>query len=103
VPASFSADAHVGRLSRLHRNVQFVSVLDAICNNRDCPLTIDAETPIIWDTIHLTPEGSTYVLQKLKPALDAFLDGLARRRDVARQTTGGTKPSPSAPADGDTR
>jgi hypothetical protein len=76
-------------------------VLDAICNNQPCPLKVDTDTPIIWDTLHLTPEGSTYVLQRLKPELDVFLDGLAQRRDVARQATGSTKLTPSAPADGD--
>ena len=91
LPTSFTADAHVAQLSRLHRNVQFVSVLDAVCDNQDCPLKVDADTSIIWDTIHLTPEGSTYVLQRLKPALDAFLGGLAQRQDVARQATGDTK------------
>jgi peptidoglycan/LPS O-acetylase OafA/YrhL len=102
LPTSFTADAHVAQLSRLHRNVQFVSVLDAVCDNQDCPLKVDADTSIIWDTIHLTPEGSTYVLQRLKPALDAFLGGLAQRREAVQQTTGGTKPSPSGPTSGNT-
>ena len=85
LPASFSADSHVRRLSHLYRNVQFVSVLDAICHNQDCPLKIDADTPIVWDTLHLSPEGSTYVVQKLKPELDGFLDRLAHRRNLAQQ------------------
>jgi peptidoglycan/LPS O-acetylase OafA/YrhL len=102
LPASFSADAHVRRLSQLHRNVQFVSVLDAICNNQDCPLKVDADTPMVWDTLHLTPEGSQYVIQKLEPALDTFLERLARRRDLTQQASGSVKPSPAAPAAGST-
>jgi hypothetical protein len=79
---SFSANEQMRRLSRLYRNVQFASVLDAICSNQDCPLKADADTPMVWDTLHLTPEGANYVVQRLRPALDSFLDRLMRRREA---------------------
>ena len=69
---SFSADDHLRRLSGRFGNVRFVSVLDTICPSRVCPLTVNADTPIVWDTLHLTPEGSHYVFDRLRPQLDAF-------------------------------
>ncbi|MGY3452567.1 acyltransferase family protein [Bradyrhizobium sp. USDA 4353] len=69
---SFAVDAHLRQLSRGYENVRFISVLQAACPNRICPLTANAETPIVWDTLHLTPEGSHYVLESLKPQLDDF-------------------------------
>jgi peptidoglycan/LPS O-acetylase OafA/YrhL len=77
VEASFKADERLWRIARSHPGVQYVSVLDAICSMRNCPTKVDPETPITWDVIHLTPEGSKLVLSKLKPQLDAFLSRLA--------------------------
>ncbi|WP_257164565.1 acyltransferase family protein [Bradyrhizobium sp. SRS-191] len=70
--ASFAADDHLRQLSRRYENVKFISVLQAACPNRICPLTANTDTPIVWDTLHLTPEGSHYVLERLKPQLDGF-------------------------------
>ncbi len=78
VEASFKADDVLRDIARAHPGVQYVSVLDAICSVRNCPTKIDPETPIIWDIIHLTPEGSKFVVSKLKPQLDAFLGRLGR-------------------------
>ncbi|MGJ5078980.1 acyltransferase family protein [Bradyrhizobium sp. HKCCYLS3013] len=76
VEASFKADDVLREIARSHPGVQYVSVLDAVCNMRNCPTRIDPETPITWDIIHLTPEGSKFVVSKLKPQLDAFLSRL---------------------------
>jgi peptidoglycan/LPS O-acetylase OafA/YrhL len=102
VPAAFSTDEHVRRLSQLYRNVRFVSVLDAICSHQDCPLKLDADTPIVWDTLHLTPEGAVYVVKRLWPALDMFLGQLSKRQDlVVRQPPfHGASLPPSTTADG---
>nr|WP_246739083.1 SGNH hydrolase domain-containing protein [Bradyrhizobium aeschynomenes] len=77
VEASFKADERLRTIARSHPGVQYVSVLDAICSMRACPTRVDPETPITWDIIHLTPEGSKFVVSKLKPQLDAFLSRLA--------------------------
>jgi hypothetical protein len=74
---SFDDDARLRQIVSRHRNIQFVSVLDLLCVQSSCVLKADPETPIVWDTIHLTPEGSDYVIKKLKPTVDAFLDRLA--------------------------
>ena len=47
----------------------YVSVVDAICPQRQCPLTIDGSIPLSWDHAHLTAEGSVYVMQRLAPML----------------------------------
>ena len=45
-------------------NFSYVSVLDAVCPARQCPLTIDGGIPLSWDHAHLTAEGSVYVMEK---------------------------------------
>ncbi|WP_315774900.1 MULTISPECIES: acyltransferase family protein [unclassified Bradyrhizobium] len=75
---SFKADDRLKEIASAYPLVQYVSILDTICSKRRCPLTIDAETPIVWDTIHFTPEGSRFVLSQLAPQLDAFLRRLGQ-------------------------
>jgi peptidoglycan/LPS O-acetylase OafA/YrhL len=87
IPAAFAADRHVRQLSAPFSNVQFVSILDALCTNGDCPLKVDAETPILWDTLHLTPEGSTTVIDRLRPELDTFLRRLHRTPELPLQSS----------------
>jgi peptidoglycan/LPS O-acetylase OafA/YrhL len=47
----------------------YVSVLDAVCPQRQCPLTVAGGVPLSWDHAHLTAEGSAYVMAKLVPML----------------------------------
>lgn len=76
MPASFTVDAHLKEIAGHHRTVQFISVLSAVCRDKECPLKADDETPIVWDELHLTPEGSLYVMQRLAPELNRFLHGI---------------------------
>jgi peptidoglycan/LPS O-acetylase OafA/YrhL len=76
--AAFAADDRLRGLARSYQNIQFISVLKTVCDEDNCPLKADPETPIVWDSIHLTPEGSRYVVQKMKPALDSFFSKLAQ-------------------------
>jgi peptidoglycan/LPS O-acetylase OafA/YrhL len=48
----------------------YVSVVDAICPERRCPLTIEGGIPLSWDHAHLTAEGSVYVMSRLAPRWD---------------------------------
>jgi hypothetical protein len=93
IPWAYRADHRVRLLSAAFDNIQFVSVLDALCNNGDCPLKIDAETTIVWDTLHLTPEGATYVINRLGPELDHFLSKLHQEPEQAQpgSTAGPTR------------
>ena len=47
----------------------YISVVDAICPARQCPLTIEGGIPLAWDHAHLTAEGSVYVMDRLAPVL----------------------------------
>jgi len=47
----------------------YVSVVDAVCPARQCPLTIAGGIPLSWDHAHLTAEGSTYVMARVTPML----------------------------------
>jgi peptidoglycan/LPS O-acetylase OafA/YrhL len=52
-----------------HERFSYVSVVDAVCPARQCPLTIDGGVPLAWDHAHLTAEGSAYVMDRLTPML----------------------------------
>lgn len=101
IKAAWKADANVERMATRYSNVRFASILQAVCIDQVCPLTADPETPMVWDTLHLTPEGSTYVVDRLKPELDAFLLPLKRPapseqsvRAVSARTEVTTNPTP---------
>ena len=47
----------------------YVSVLDAMCPARQCPVTLDGGVPLAWDHAHLTAEGSLYATERLMPRL----------------------------------
>jgi hypothetical protein len=81
IPSAWTADTRIKMLAALYGNVQFVSMLAALCANGDCPLKADAETPMLWDTLHLTPEGAAYVVDRLRPELDLFLRKLHQLPD----------------------
>ncbi len=50
-------------LAKKH-NVNYVSVIDAMCSNDQCIKTLGANEPIQFDYGHLTHNGAMYVLQK---------------------------------------
>lgn len=47
----------------------YVSVLNAMCPARHCPVTLDGGVPLAWDHAHLTAEGSVLVMERLIPRL----------------------------------
>jgi hypothetical protein len=53
-----------------HEKFAYVSVTDAVCPLRQCPLTLDGGVPLAWDHAHLTAEGSSYVMGKVAPLLE---------------------------------
>jgi peptidoglycan/LPS O-acetylase OafA/YrhL len=99
VEEAFKADDQIRGLARSYRNVQFVSVLRTVCEDRLCPVKADPETPIVWDIIHLTPEGSKLVISKMKPQLDVFLSKIERHSKVAGDNSmdGGSTSLPTLP------
>ena len=58
----------------------YVSVVDAVCPQRQCPLTVDSGVPLSWDHAHLTAEGSVYVMQRWLPMLGLKKPGFRVRR-----------------------
>jgi peptidoglycan/LPS O-acetylase OafA/YrhL len=85
----FPVDEHMQAFARRYPNVHYVSVLKALCQGTDCVLRGDDETPIVWDIIHLTPEGSRLVLQRVRPVLDEVL---ASARPRAPRTDAEARP-----------
>jgi len=73
LPDIFALDAMMRQALPAGDRFAYVSVLDAVCPQRQCPLTIDTNVPLSWDHAHLTAEGSDYVMRRLVPKL-----GLAR-------------------------
>jgi len=65
----FALDEKMKAALRGNEKFSYVSVVDAICPARQCPLVVDGGIPLAWDHAHLTAEGSVYVIDKLIPLL----------------------------------
>jgi len=69
LPDIFALDQKMQAELPAHDKFSYVSVLDAVCPARQCPLTVDGGIPLSWDHAHLTAEGSSYVMDRLAPML----------------------------------
>jgi peptidoglycan/LPS O-acetylase OafA/YrhL len=66
----FTLDQMMKTALARHEGFSYISVVDAVCPSRRCPLTVDDGVPVAWDHAHLTAEGSAYVMVRLTPMLD---------------------------------
>jgi peptidoglycan/LPS O-acetylase OafA/YrhL len=71
LPAIFPLDQMMKEALPERAKFAYISVLDAICPARQCPITIGDGVPLAWDHAHLTAEGSAYVMERLAPLLRA--------------------------------
>jgi hypothetical protein len=69
LPDIFALDQMMKAALPAHETFSYISVVDAICPARQCPLTIDDGIPLAGDHAHLTAEGSVYVMGRLAPML----------------------------------
>jgi peptidoglycan/LPS O-acetylase OafA/YrhL len=69
LPGIFAFDAMMKAALPAHDKFVYVSVLDALCPARQCPLTLPGGIPLIWDQDHFTAEGSVYAMTRLAPML----------------------------------
>ena len=69
LPDIFALDQAMNAALPAHEKFTYVSVVDAVCPMRQCPLAIDGGIPLAWDHAHLTAEGSDYVTGRLAPLL----------------------------------
>ena len=74
LPDIFSLDQMMKGALPAHAKFSYISVVDAICPARQCPLMIDGGIPLAWDHAHLTAEGSAYVMDRLTPMLASRSD-----------------------------
>jgi len=69
LPDIFALDRMMQAALPAHDGISYVSVLDAVCPARQCPLTTESGVPLSWDHAHLTAEGSVLVTAKILPKL----------------------------------
>jgi hypothetical protein len=65
LPDIFALDAKMRAALPAGERFTYVSVLNAMCPVRQCPVTLDDDVPLAWDHAHLTAEGSVAVMQRL--------------------------------------
>jgi hypothetical protein len=65
LPTIFSLDQMMKAALPPQAGFSYVSVLDAVCPARQCPLTVDHDAPLSWDHAHLTAEGSVYAARRI--------------------------------------
>jgi len=68
-PDIFALDQNMQAALPADDKFSYVSVLAAVCPERQCPLTVDGGVPLSFDHAHLTAEGSSYVMDRLAPML----------------------------------
>jgi SGNH domain-containing protein len=69
LPDIFALDRMMRDALPEQEGLSYVSVLDAACPERQCPVTVDGGVPLAADHAHLTAEGSVYVTARLLPKL----------------------------------
>jgi peptidoglycan/LPS O-acetylase OafA/YrhL len=70
LPDIFALDARMRAALPSRDGFSYVSVVNAICPARQCPLTVGEDIPLAWDHAHLTAEGSEYVVGRLAAMLN---------------------------------
>ena len=70
LPDIFAVDQAMHAALPATANFSYVSVVDAVCPERQCPLTVGEGVPLAWDHAHLRAEGSVYVMERLLPMLE---------------------------------
>jgi peptidoglycan/LPS O-acetylase OafA/YrhL len=69
LPDVFALDAMMKDALPAGDRLSYLSVVDAVCPQRQCPVVLESGVPLSWDHAHLTAEGSDYVMQRLMPRL----------------------------------
>jgi hypothetical protein len=69
LPDVFALDRMMQAALPVHDGFSYVSVLDTVCPEQQCPVTMGGGVPLSWDHAHLTAEGSDYVTARLLPRL----------------------------------
>jgi hypothetical protein len=69
LPEIFALDARMREALPSRDRFTYVSVVNAICPARQCPLTVGEDIPLAWDHAHLTAEGSEVVVARIAPLL----------------------------------
>ena len=78
VPEIFELDRQMKLSIPPQNGIPYVSILDAVCPQRKCPTVLTSGVPLAWDHAHLTPEGSTFAVDKLMPAIKQLLPNAQR-------------------------
>ena len=71
IPGLFELDRRMSADFSNPRKVFYVSILNAICAEHVCPVLIDRSVPIAWDIVHMTAEGSRFVVDRILPLIAA--------------------------------
>jgi SGNH domain (fused to AT3 domains) len=69
LPEIFSFDERMKAALSGGAKFSFISVVDAVCPARQCPITLAEGVPLSFDHAHLTAEGSVYVSERIMPLL----------------------------------
>jgi peptidoglycan/LPS O-acetylase OafA/YrhL len=69
LPDIFALDRDMKAMLPPHDKFSYLSVVNAVCPARNCPLIVGGDIPLSWDHAHLTAEGSVYVMKRLAPML----------------------------------
>lgn len=63
------SEAAVSEVVSHHNRIAYVSLTKAVCPRGSCPMASPDEKPLIYDIVHLTPEGSALYAREITPLI----------------------------------
>jgi peptidoglycan/LPS O-acetylase OafA/YrhL len=80
--AAVELDRRMGEMFGELPNVAYLSPISEVCPSRVCPVLLDNNVPLVWDSTHLTAEGSRLVSNLLLNRISSVIR--AQRREAER-------------------
>jgi len=66
-----TSDRVIGETARAS-GALYISLLDLLCSSGECTVYAKPNVPLQFDYVHLTTEGSLYVVERMMPRLDTL-------------------------------
>jgi peptidoglycan/LPS O-acetylase OafA/YrhL len=63
------SESYISEMVSRHKGITYVSLIQAICPKGTCPMASPDEKPLIYDIVHLTPEGSALYAKEITPSI----------------------------------
>ena len=56
----------------------YVSIAEALCQDRECQVVVEGSIPMLWDRTHFTPEGAVWAVSHMTSLKSSFSEDVAK-------------------------